>query len=535
MLIDSSLKGRFVSKLTSNVMSALLGIITVALVPRTLGPADYGRFEFLAANFKLILDSITCHAPSAFFNWISRKAHKEDADVSVGVTLYLVTGSVLFFCLLIAVATMTGFHVVLWPDIAPLYLWEGFGLTLAVFLFQMCTYMADGKALTGVLEKLRLVQNLAKTGAYLLLIWASLMNLHTFFFSQIVITGAVALIMAGWLYRRRAFTSAALMPWHFPKDEIKRYLSFLKAFVRPLVILVVVGFLFSYFDRWFLQLIGGAAQYGYFGLSDRLGAVAFLFTSAMTPLLTREFAFAFEEMDKARLRSLFERIRVFLFIAVVTSCFLSMNSASLVEVIGGKKFIGAVIPITIMTLYPIHQTFGQLSGALLIATGQTGLYSKISLFCMVASIPFTYLLMAPTTYLIPGLALGATGLAIKMVVVNIVGTNIQLYYNTKFLGISFPKWIFLQVKTVGIVYGAAAVACFLSLRLPDSFIQPFSFVRIDPAVFTAAIRLGLSGLLYLLFVFALVVAAPGLAGVGRDELKQIVRQTFWKRRSNEQG
>jgi len=526
--IDSSLKGRFVSKLTSNVMSTLLGLITVALVPRALGPADYGRFEFLAANFKLILDSLSCHTPSAFFNWISRKAHKEDADVPVAVTLYLITGSVLLFCLIIAVAIMSGFHTVLWPDIAPLYLWEGFGLTLAVFLFQMCTYLADGKALTVVLEKLRLVQNAAKTGLYLLLVWVGLMNLHTFFFSQIVITGAVALITAAWLYRRRAFSAMVLTPWRFPREEIRRYLSFLKAFVRPLVILVATGFFFTYFDRWFLQLIGGSAQYGFFGLSDRLGAVAFVFTSAMTPLLMREFAFAFEEMDKPRLRRLFDRIRIFLFISVVTSCFLSMNSAFLVEVIGGEKFRGAVIPIAIMTMYPIHQTFGQLSSALLIATGQTGLYSRIGIFCTIASIPVTYFLMAPQSFFLPGLGLGATGLAIKMVAVNVVGTNIQLYYNTKLLDLSYVKWLLLQVKTIGVVYVAAAISCLVSGRIPAAFLPAPEFLHLQPSVLHASFRLGFSAILYLMIVFAMVIATPGLAGIDREELALIFRRKIMK-------
>jgi O-antigen/teichoic acid export membrane protein len=310
--------------------------------------------------------------------------------------------------------------------------------------------------------------------------------------------------------------------------EIARYFSFLKTFIHPLVILIAVGFFFGYFDRWFLQLIAGSSQYGYFGLSERLGAVAFIFTSAMTPLLTREFAFSFEEMDKARLNQLFDRIKIFLFIAAITSCFLSINSDAIVKIIGGEKFKEAVIPISIMALYPIHQTFGQLSAALMIATGQTSLYSKIAIFWILASVPVTYFLMAPVTYLIPGLGLGAQGLAIKMVFVNILATNVQLYYNTKFLGISFRKWIVVQLKIIGIIYVIGAVSHLISAKIPGELLISLDIFNFDPDLFTASVRLGISGLMYITIVFILFIAAPDLAGIKRDELRGFYRKYFCK-------
>jgi O-antigen/teichoic acid export membrane protein len=503
-----------------------MGLVTIGLVPRALGPADYGRFEFISNNFKLVLDTLTIHVPSAFFNWVSRKGHKADTDLATGVTLYFVGIVSFLFAVIIALSLMTGLHSTLWPDVAPPYLWEAFGLTLAVFAFQLCSYLADGRALTIGLEKMRLVQNIGKAAICLVLVWFGLMNLHTFFFSQMLITGLAALFTAWWLYREKAVALQSIKPWQFPRTEIDRYVSFIKTFIHPLVWLVAAGFLFSYFDRWFLQLIGGSSEFGYFGLSDRLGAVAFIFTSAMTPLLTREFAFAHEEKDKARLSGLFDRIKIFLFIAVTLSCFLSIQSASIVEVIGGDKFRGAVLPISIMALYPIHQTFGQLSSALLIATGQTGLYSKIGLLCMFASVPVTYFLMAPGTYSIPGMGWGATGLAVKMVIVNIIATNIQLFYNTKFLDISFRNWLVYQLKLVGIIYGIAAVSHVIIAGIPDALLMSLDIFRIDPSVFIALVRIGISGLLYLTIIFILLILAPDLAGIGRHDVRDFCRKYF---------
>ena len=521
---DASLKGRFLFKLMSNVTSILMGLVTIGLVPRALGPADYGRFEFISTNFKLVLDTLTIHVPSAFFNWVSRKGHKEDADLATGVTLYFVGMVSFLFAIIIAISLMTGLHSTLWPDVPPPYLWEAFGLTLAVFAFQLCTYLADGRALTIGLEKIRLIQNTGKAVICLFLVWFGFMNLHTLFFSQMLITGLAALFTAVWLYQEKTFALRILQPWQFPRAEIGRYASFLKAFVRPLVMLVAAGFFFNYFDRWFLQLIGGSSEYGYFGLSDRLGAVAFIFTSAMTPLLMREFAYAFEEGDTVKLISLFDRIKIFLFIAVTLSCFLSIQSAAIVEIIGGAEFRGAILPISIMALYPIHQTFGQLSASLLIATDQTGLYSKIGLVCMFASVPITYFLMAPGTYSIPGLGWGATGLAVKMVIVNVIAANIQLYYNTKFLNISFRKWLVLQLKLIGIIYAIAAVSSRITAAIPRELLMSLDIFNIDPAIFIALARIGLSGLLYLSIIFILLIVVPDFAGIGRYEIRHLFRQ-----------
>ena len=505
-----------------------MGLVMMAVVPRALGPADYGRFEFISANFKLIMDTFTIQVPTAFFNWVSSKGHKEDTDAATSVTLYFVSSAFLLFAVVIAVSVATGFHSKLWPEVSPPYLWEAFGLVLAAFSFQLCTYLADGRALTIGLEKVRLVQNIGKTVICLILVWFGLMNLHAYFFLQILLMGLAALFTSIWLYRKKAFTLKVLKLWQFSPAEIARYFSFLKNFIHPLVILLAVGFFFGYFDRWFLQLIAGSSEYGYFGLSERLGAVAFIFTSAMTPLLTREFAFAYGEMDKARLKQLFDRIKIFLFIAVTTSCFLSINSTAIVKIIGGEKFKEAVIPIAIMALYPIHQTFGQLSAALMIATGQTSLYAKIAIVCILASVPITYFLMAPGTYLIPGLGLGAPGLAVKLVSVNIIATNLQLYYNTKFLGISFRKWLVLQFKIIGIIYVIAAVSHWIAAMIPGELFMFPDILNIDPDFLTTFVRLGFSGLLYMVIVLILFIAAPDLAGIKRDELRLFYRQYFHK-------
>ena len=84
---DGTLKKRFTFKLAANIWGMLLGLVTMSFVSRALGPENFGRFEFITSNFRLILDTLTLQVPVAYFNWVSRKGHKEGIDVASGLTL----------------------------------------------------------------------------------------------------------------------------------------------------------------------------------------------------------------------------------------------------------------------------------------------------------------------------------------------------------------------------------------------------------------------------------------------------------------
>jgi O-antigen/teichoic acid export membrane protein len=518
MPLSHTLKKRFIYKLGGNFAALALGVIALAVVSRVLGPADFGRFEFLTANFKLVLDTLALQLPIAYFNWISRKGHKENTDYATGLTFYWTIGTASLFAIFIYAAIESGISVWLWPDIQASYLWYALAFTLAVSFYQLCIYLADGRALTVGLEKIRLVQNVLKTAGILLLFGWGILSLSSYFMVQTAVVCFSIIASIAWLASRKALSAMLLKFWSAEEAEKAKFNEFAISYTRPLIITMLVGFVFLYFDRWFLQVIAGSSQQGYYALSERLGMIIFIFTSAMTPLIMREFAFAYEERDMARLSGLFERIKIFIFIAAVAGCFMSVQSAAIVKLFAGDRYSEAIIPVAIMALYPIHQTFGQLSGALLVATGQTRLYANLAMAVMVVSAPVSYILLAAHDFLIPGLALGATGLAIKMVLIQFLGTNVQLYFNTKFLGVSFWHWLLLQIKLIGIVYLLALLAYFVSGHISSAMLLSLNTFDITPSQFDTVFRLALSAMLYLMLIVAILAAAPNLVGIDKRDI-----------------
>jgi hypothetical protein len=145
----------------------------------------------------------------------------------------------------------------------------------------------------------------------------------------------------------------------------------------------------------------------------------------------------------------------------------------------------------------------------------------LAIAVMLISAPVSYFLLAPHDYLIPGLALGATGLAIKMLVIQFIGTNVQLYFNTKFLGISFKKWVTLQFKLIGIVYLLAFISHFVTRQISDTFLVSLNYFGMAQDLFYLSFQLAISGVLFVIMILILLTLAPNLVGIDRRDLMSL--------------
>ncbi|MFA5880547.1 MAG: hypothetical protein WC860_10345, partial [Candidatus Margulisiibacteriota bacterium] len=116
----------------------------------------------------------------------------------------------------------------------------------------------------------------------------------------------------------------------------------------------------------------------------------------------------------------------------------------------------------------------------------------------------TYLLVAPSN--IYGLDLGSTGLALKMIIIQFIGVNIQLYFNAKALNLSFFKYLFHQIASVIILLSIAFLVCNLINYLISQMIVSFL----------------VSGIVYSLVVGLMVYLFPMIIGVHREDFVQLI-------------
>jgi hypothetical protein len=110
-----------------------------------------------------------------------------------------------------------------------------------------------------------------------------------------------------------------------------------------------------------------------------------------------------------------------------------------------------------------------------------------------------------------GLNAGATGLAIKFVLVNFVTVNVQLYFNARMLNVSFVKFVGHQV---------VSVVCLIFLALLAKLAIDAIGINCYNNIIIAFI---LSGMLYSFFVMLLVYAFPQVIGLHRKDINGLIK------------
>lgn len=180
----------------------------------------------------------------------------------------------------------------------------------------------------------------------------------------------------------------------------------------------------------------------------------------------------------------------------------------------GTDFENAWISLSIMFLYPIHQSLGQITSTVYMATNNTKHYVIIGNISLVVSIIVVYLFLAPNTLFIPGLNLGATGVALKMVLVQMVFVNIQIIHISNIFKWKFD-WIYQPVNIVVLLSSS-----FFSKYIMNSIINNISVTN-DNLLFMLSFML--SGIIYIFLIVLYVYLTPDMIGFNRSELVKIFR------------
>ena len=501
-MIDS-LKKRYFFKLATNFISLAISLATQDIIPRALGPRAYGDFTFLTNFFNEVVSFLDMGTSIGFYTKLSRKPQEVDL---VRFYLYfsvIISLGVLFFVLATQMASAYSW---LWPGQQLFFIYLAALWGIMTWFIQVLIKMGDAYGLTVSLEMARMAQKGVGLGLITLLFFMNALYLSTLFLYHYLVMAFLIIVIIRILETRGY---SLRQGWKLPRVQISRYIEEFYDYSHPLFAYALVGLIVAIFDRWLLQYFCGSVEQGFYGLSYQVGALCFLFTSAMSPLLTREFAITYGKGDITEMAQLFRRYIPLLYsIAAYFSCFIAVQASKVIYLMGGKKFSGAFYAMIFMAFYPLHQTYGQLSGSVFYATGQTALYRNIGITMMLLGLPLTYVLIAPPDR--GGLNTGATGLAFKMVLVQFFGVNIQLYFNARLLGLRFWRYVAHQFLSVGCLLSLAVLAKEIVDQLPalqDKIVLTFF----------------LAGFLYTLLAAAATLSFPHLFGLSRQDLQSLLQ------------
>ncbi len=492
-----SLKLRYLYKLGASLINLPLAIIIAMLVPRGLGSAAYGNYGFLTNFFRESIGVLDTGTSVALYAKLSRR---QSETALIRFYLQFAILIVLFLLLSTAAIILCKLDHLVWPDQGVRYVWMALVFGYLSWFSTVVQKIIDAFGFTKKGEIAKVIQRLLSVVLLATLFLLDHLSLTEFFIYQYVI---ILFIIFSWIKILHNNGIAIFSGKSKAVNDTKKYIKEFYVYSAPLFMITVVGFSANIFERWILQVDSGSVEQGYYTISLQISAFCILFTSAMTPLILREFAIAHGKEDIGELRKLFVKIvPVLVTVATYFSLFLMFQADKIVVFVGGDEFQGAYVPVAIMALFPIYRAYNQLNGSLLKATDQTKLFRDIGISIAVIGIPISYFLLASRGS--SGLNLGAFGLAIKIVVLQIITVNLRLWFNAKYLKLKFLRFLFHQV----FILSAFSILSFVAKVISDFVISQSICAFL------------LAGLIYTILTISLLYCFPQALFMSRDKLRK---------------
>jgi O-antigen/teichoic acid export membrane protein len=503
-LTDYSIKKRFFSSLTGNLLRSGISFITGLLLARWLGPEDYGRMAFLIASFmafKQLLDMASSHA---FFTFLSQRTRSKRF-----ISYYWYWIGFQFVVSVVLVG-------ILLPDEAINTIWEGESHSLVMLAFvavfmQHVVWMNASRMAEAQRETVRIQRlNTLIVSVHLVVV------LSLFFLGQLALPLLFVAIafewgISGWvavrMYKGISVTEESTGVEN--KDTASSIWSEFWFYCLPFIPYGWLAFVHDFADRWMLQHWGGSTEQAYFAVARQFSLVALLATSSILSIFWKEVAEAHHKKDMMEIKYLYDKVSKGLyFIAAFIAGGIFPWSTEILSLTVGEAYIGGGLTLMLMFFYPVHQALGQITGSTLLATGHTRLHVIMGLIFMAVSLVTAYFMLAPATAIIPGFGLASQGLAWKLIVMQIIQVNISLWVIARLFDWQYDWGYQIVGLSLAIIVGWSVKVV----------VMQFYGMPMVVSIISAA-------KLYSLAMFGVIYIIPWIAGVSRDELKRGVYNT----------
>ncbi len=504
--MTTSVKKRFFVSFFSNGLRSVMSFLAGLVVARGLGPSDYGQLMFLLGSFVSIRSLLDLGTSNAFYTFIAQ------AKRPLRYYSYYLLWLAFQFLLTAAVVGL------LLPGEFLKHVWLGQERTVILLAFMASFFQQQlWQAVNQIGEASRKtvrVQflNLALALTYLAGVYAlthygaiSVRRVLDLMILQYLAAGLAAFRVLGPAARDIGQEQVT------PSEMFRKY----RDYCAPLAALSLATFFYDFADKWMLQRFGGAIQQGFYQVSYQFAVISILATTSILNIFWKEIAESTKNEDGERVKRIFRKVSrgLYMFSAVVSG-FLIPWSGEIVRVFLGEQYSSAGPVLALMFVYPIHQSLGQVASVMLLAGERTAQYLKISVFFMLLSLPVSYLMQAPSSGVVPGFGLGAMGMSVKMVFLNILSVNALLWLIAR-----NHNWKFefsYQFVAVGVMFAAGFLVKLAALRV-------YSGPPPADKVHLASLFL-VSGLVYVAAAYGVLRAFPGLAGLDKGELEGYIRK-----------
>lgn len=436
----SEFKKHLIFKIFTNLVKIPVNLILNALFPRLLGAINYGNFDFLNDSANKVIGFFDTGTSIAFY---TRLSQNNQDNFLIKFYWWIVSILVFAYFIFIFGSGIFNFTQYLWPNQSFYFVLLSAILGILTFISSTIILIMDASNLTVRSEKIRMAQLLISLFIFSFIsIFFKKINLEFFFYAQFLIIIFLIVGCCTVLYKKKISI--------YTNERITRslrlnYSLYFWKFSNPLLVYSAISLIVGIGSRWILQQYGGAIQQAYFGLASKIGSFVLLFTTALMPLLMREFSKLYGKNDFISLSRLYVlSFKGLYFISLLISIIVFFNADFISTMLGGLEFKKSTIVLSIMAFYPIHQSLGQINGSIIYSTQRNKEYRNVGILLMPLGLILAFFLIAPIEFY--GLNLGAKGLAIQMLLIQILIVNANTYLNCRYLNISFIRLFFYQIS-----------------------------------------------------------------------------------------
>ncbi len=494
----NTLNQRYFYKIGSNLVTIFVGLFTSAIVPRALGVSSYGDFSYANNIITQLLTFLDMKASTCFYVKLSQR--KSDSGI---ITFYAIYTVAVFLLLtaIIAVMTISSSRQFLFENIDPRIVWLSLGFVAVKWLADIFIKTSDAYGTTMAVERIKMANYILSLILLLLMYYFNVIDITTFYAHQIVTFTFFVIVV----YRFFKNKSVVLKVMPIDLTGVKKYAKEFYTYSFPLALYLTSSLITEVFDRYILQHFGGSYQQGLYGFSFAISSMVVFFVTAMVPLFTRELSIAFSNNNSGHAASLYRTyVPVLYVVSAYFCCFLFVNAETVLMIFGGVQYSESLFTLQIMFLYPLISTYSNLNGSVVYAKSGNVLFRNIAFVVHPLGMIVAYLLISGDFF-----NLGAMGLAIKVVAVELVSVTIIMFFIAKHLGINLVKYFAHMVFSPAIIIGVALCVKFV---LAEIFGSDSSGV----------IYFLLSGTVYSILLGVVFYYFPILLGLSKESINGLI-------------
>ena len=506
---QESFSRRYIVKILSSVLIALLNVIVQLFLPRIFSIEEYGYYSYNLNVFTSIVTIFNLSASDALVSKFS-KNNEEKGYVVFYLRFFALVSLVLNIGVLLLFQTSLMHNSFAGQTLCIMLL----GLNAAIVRKLLTDIIAvfDAMAFSRLPAFWQIVQKILITIGVVAGYFAGILHLFGFYILQIATILFVAILLIFiFFYLHKA-------QFKFPvKKSLFEYIGEFYIFCRPLVLATAFAQVIIIIKNWALMYWSGIASSALFGVAWQLNVIISYIFSPYAELMKREFAVIHNNEDMLRYR-VQQSLKVMAWLISFFCVFIAVYASDVLTVLFGDKYSDAVLITQLIMLYTVYQAWGQILGSFMLAVEQTRAYSIISMIGNIFSLVLLYFFQCPN-FIRPN-GFGANGMGWSYVIGNIFSVTLMLCFITRKMNMRF-----LELYAIPII---SMIGCFIISFVPYVFLGK---CILDSGMIFMVLRILCGGLLYCGIIMLLIWKFPRILGIDKAVLRQ--KLSFWKSKKNE--